>query len=300
MDRYEQFRRAAIDKGIPSDEVDKFAGQLRFAIWAHACGPDEEVVGQGGGIPLLPVGMEWPSREGWTPLPFIASFDCAALPRVEGLPLPTDGSLLFFLHHEDDHVEGGEELARVLYVPAGTDTAAAALPYDPDSEFYLEGIPFLIPEYRLSAQVEVVLPQWIDERDEWPIDVESEAVQQLFAELKHIDELCDVVDDLWPTQDGDSIFRIGGHYRAIGGDEGPWYRMASANFRNRPGVEPRLPRPEEERLIRAEEYRLTQDWVTLAQFYTESEVYYGCFLISADDLAAKRFDKMRSFTRFTE
>jgi hypothetical protein len=30
------------------------------------------------------------------PLPFIASFDCAALPRVEDLPLPADGSLLFF------------------------------------------------------------------------------------------------------------------------------------------------------------------------------------------------------------
>jgi hypothetical protein len=244
--------------------------------------------------------MEWPRSGNGTPLPFIASFDCAALPRAERLPLPADGSLLFFLHHEDDHMEGGDEFARVLYIPAGTDTALAPLPCDPDSEIYLDGIPFLIPEYRLSAQVEAVLPQWIEERDDdWPFDVESETVQQLFAELKHIDELCEVVDDLWPTH-GASSFRFGGHYMDIGGDENPWYRMATANVRNRAGAEPGLPMPEEDLLIRAEEYRLSQEWVTLAQFCTESEFHYGCFLISADDLAAQRFDKMCSFTRFTE
>ncbi|HUQ55244.1 DUF1963 domain-containing protein [Lentzea sp.] len=55
-------------------------------------------MGQGGGLPRLPVGVGWPG----TSLPFIASVDCAALPRAEGLPLPEDGSLLFFLHHEHD------------------------------------------------------------------------------------------------------------------------------------------------------------------------------------------------------
>ncbi|WP_434444108.1 DUF1963 domain-containing protein [Lentzea sp. E54] len=233
-------------------------------------------------------------------LPFIASFDCAALPRVEGLPLLTDGLLLFFLHHEDDHMEGGDEFARVLYVPAGTDTAVAPLPCDPDSEIYCDGIPFLIREYPLSAQVEADLPEWIEERDDdWPFDVESEPVQQLYAELKHIDELCEVVDDLWQA-DWDSTFSIGGHYMDIGGDEGPWYRMASENVRKRSGAEPGLPISDENRLIREEAYQLSQEWVMLAQFCTESEFHYGCFLINPDDLAAKRFDKVCSFTRFTE
>jgi hypothetical protein len=40
--------------------------------------------------------------------------------------------------------------------------------------------------------------------------------------------------------------------------------------------------------------------VPLAQFPTEYEVHFGRFLIRFDDLAAGRFDKMRSFPGFTE
>lgn len=61
-----------------------------------------------------------------------------------------------------------------------------------------------------------------------------------------------------------------------------------------------MSRAERVRLRHEEEYRLIREWVPLAQFPTESEVYYGCFLISSDDLAAKRFGQMRSFTMFTE
>lgn len=58
MDRYEQFRRAAIDQGLPEDEAAKFAAHLRFEIRLGS-GPDEKVVAQSGGLPRLPVGMEW-------------------------------------------------------------------------------------------------------------------------------------------------------------------------------------------------------------------------------------------------
>ncbi|MFJ8966024.1 DUF1963 domain-containing protein [Lentzea sp. NPDC102401] len=101
MNRYEQFRSAALDRDIPGDEVDKFSDQLRFAIWASTGGVEEESIGQLGGLPRLPVGVEWPGGESY-PLPFIGSVDCAALPRAEGLALPEDGSLLLFLHHEED------------------------------------------------------------------------------------------------------------------------------------------------------------------------------------------------------
>lgn len=303
MDRYERFRRAAIDRGIPDDEVDKFADQLRFAIWAGACGADEEVVGQAGGLPRLPVGMGWPGSEIGSPLPFIASVDCAALPRAEGLPLPADGSLLFFLHHEEDH-EGGSftgqsGFAQALYVPAGTETVVAPVPPDHDSaRVFNEDIPFLAPERRLTAWVEAVLPEWMEEEEE-ELEFASDAVKQLLDELKHLDELCELVDELWPPRRG-SWFRIGGYCVEIGGDDPPWTQMAHANVKKRLEAHPDLPRSERSRLQDEEEHRLVREWVPLAQFRTGSDYYYGCFLISLDDLAAKRFDRVRSFTMFTE
>ena len=121
MDRYEQFHSAAIDRGIPEGEVGRFAEHLRFAVWAWPGEDGEDTVGQVGGLPRLPAGVEWPGGE--PPLPFIGSVDCAALPRAEGLGLPAGGSLLFFLHHEEDMEEHpSTAYSRVLYVPAGTET----------------------------------------------------------------------------------------------------------------------------------------------------------------------------------
>ncbi|WP_189222452.1 DUF1963 domain-containing protein [Saccharothrix coeruleofusca] len=302
MDRYERFRRAAIDRGIPDDEVDKFADQLRFAIWLGTCDADEEVVGQDGGLPRLPVGMGWPGSEIGSPLPFIASVDCAALPRAEGLPLPVDGSLLFFLHHEEDHegaaFTGQSGFAQVLYVPAGTETVVASPPPDHDSaNFFCEDIPFLLPEHRLTAWVEAVLPDWLDDEEE--AEFASDAAKQLLDELKHLDQLCALVDELWPPRKG-SWFHIGGYCAEIGGADPPWTLMAHANLKKRFEAEPDLPRAERIRLRQEEERRLIREWVPLAQFPTESDVYYGCFLISSDDLAAKRFERTRSFTMFTE
>jgi hypothetical protein len=48
--------------------------------------------------------------------PFIASLDCAALPReATDLPLPSDGHLLFFADPDEMDDEGA-----VMYIPAGT------------------------------------------------------------------------------------------------------------------------------------------------------------------------------------
>ncbi|HWO68046.1 MAG TPA: DUF1963 domain-containing protein [Umezawaea sp.] len=302
MDRYEQFRRAAVGQGIPSDEVDKFVDQLRFAIWAGGGARDEGAIGQVGGLPRLPVGVEWPSGGSGTPLPFIASVDCALLPRAEGLPLPEDGSLLFFLHHEEDVEDlpdtDGPGFARVLYVPVGTDTAVASLPPGHDSTtLFHEDMPFLLPESWLSAWVEPVLPEWIEESD---VEFESDIVKQLVDDLKHIDELCELVDDLWTAPDHDFFLRIGGYCEEMGGQNPPWTQMARDNLKNLHGAELDVPESERSRLRHEEERRLVRDWVPLAQFYTQSDLYYGCFLIRFEDLAAKRFDGMRSFTMFTE
>ncbi|QFZ17749.1 DUF1963 domain-containing protein [Saccharothrix syringae] len=303
--RYEQFRQAATSQGIPNDEISKFADQLRFAVWLGGAGSDQEVVGQAGGLPRLPVGTEWPTDGNGYALPFIASVDCAALPRVEGLPLPTDGSLLLFLQYEEDSLEPFSpdeqpEYARLLYVPAGAETVVAPLPPELDG-MDVYGMPLLIPEYELSAWVEADLPEWMEETDESDMELQPGYVRQLFNDLKHFDQLCEIVDSLWPGPGRRmSTLRIGGHCMEIGGSDGPWHQMAVANLKNRP--EAGLDRAETWNfpLIQAEEHRLIREWVPLAQFYTQSDVHYGCFLISFEDLAAKRFDKMRSFTMFSE
>jgi hypothetical protein len=305
MDRYDQFRQAATSQGMPNDEIDKFADQLRFAVWLGGGDTGERVVGQEGGLPRLPAGTEWPTNGGGYALPFIASIDCAALPRAEGLPLPTDGSLLLFLQHEEDvldpfSADEQPEHARVLYVPAGTETAVAPLPPELEGT-NTDGTPLLIPERELSAWVEADLPEWMEETDELEMEFKPDYVKQLFDDLKHFDQLCDIVDSLWPGPGRRmSTIHIGGHCMEIGGSDSPWHEMATANLRNRP--EAGLDRAETSDYspIEAEEHRLIQEWVPLAQFYTQSDVHYGCFLISFEDLAAKRFDRMRSFTMFSE
>jgi hypothetical protein len=67
-----------------------------------------------------------------------------------------------------------------------------------------------------------------------------------------------------------STIRIGGHCVEMGGSDGPWHRMATANLENRP--EAGLDRPDT----------------------------WNFPLISFEDLAAERFDKTRSFTTFSE
>ena len=52
------------------------------------------------GRPGCRVGRGLAVRTGSSPLPFIFSVDCAALPRADGFGLPAGGSLLFFLDHE--------------------------------------------------------------------------------------------------------------------------------------------------------------------------------------------------------
>lgn len=273
MNRYELLRRAAADEGVPREEADQFAEQLRFAVWLGYAAPGDQVVGWSEGAATLPAGAEWPTSRTGSPLPFTASADCALLPRAEGLTLPDDGSLVFFLDPEGDlNAQPGmtaPEFARVLHVPA---EVGAVSPGEDSTA--------------LTAWVEPVLPEWIEDREGTD-------------EVEHVDRLCDLVEKLWPEQDRGLALRIGGYTRRKRGQDTPWTQMAKLNLRDRLS-DPDLPRPERFRLRREEEQRLLRDWVPLAQFHTGSDYYHGCFLISSDDLAARRFDGMRSFTIFTE
>ncbi|WP_229075017.1 DUF1963 domain-containing protein [Actinoplanes sp. DH11] len=300
MDYYGRLRSEALERGIPAAQVSKFADHLRFAIGVGAGSDwDGDVVGQRGGRPRLPAGMEWPLN-GEYPLPFIASLDCAALPRIDKLPLPVDGSLLFFVDHEGafESMFSGydDDYVRFLYVPAGTETAVTPQPSGRD-------IPAADPERPLFAKVEPQLPNWLEheEDDDFdPLERESDMVKQLARELTHAEELIALVDQLWPTRIRGEELSLGGYAWDIGGNDPPEMQMAQDRLGVRLKTGPDVPPADRGRWLEEEEFRIRQEWVPLVQCDTNSEFYYGRYFISFDDLAACRFDKVRSVPGFTE
>jgi hypothetical protein len=311
MGYHQQFYRTAVDRGIPEDEVGAFAEFVRFAIWTTPQ-PTGVPVGRSGGLPRLPVGMEWPSAE-CGPLPFVAALDCAALPRVDGLALPEDGSLLFFLHHEWAYdafsVTGEQQFARVVYVPAGVDTEPAKEPDHDEHMFYDVTRDFVGPEHHLYATVAAELPGWFEDLDEDDEDEDQDerprGKEHLALHLTHLEDLCALVHELWP-EGRDAVVSLGGYSMDIGGlrtdhmFETPETDMADVVLKaRRQAGEPPVPPEEREARLEKEALRVMREWVPLAQFVPD-DVYRGRFLIRHEDLAARRFDRARSFTAFTE
>ncbi|GAA4635481.1 DUF1963 domain-containing protein [Actinoallomurus vinaceus] len=306
MDYHRQFHRAAIERGIPEDEVSKFTEFLRFAIWTSGR-PNGVPVGRSGGLPRLPVGMGWPSSE-YGPLPFVASFDCVALPRVDGLALPADGSLLFFLHHEwaDDtcSIADEQEFARVVHVPAGTNTATAEEPDHDEEMFCNMTLDFVGREYDLFATVNADLPSWFEDDDE-DEGSRSDNQEHLARNLPHIKELRALAGELWPESNGAAVY-LGGYSMGTGELSTdymyttPETRMAEDILEAREKAGELLISPDGRDLrLEEEALRVMREWVPLAQFVPD-DVYLGRFMIRHDDLAAGRFDKALSFTAFTE
>jgi hypothetical protein len=284
MDHQEQFRRAALDSGIPEEEVSRFTEHLRSSIRLSG-GSGGVPVGQFGGLPQLPVSMDWPSAEAG-PLPFIFSVDCAALPRIDGFELPADGSLLFFLDHEQDHLAsdaGEQSYARVVYVPAGTDTEVAEQP---------AGYEVVGEQYDVSATLVAQLPDWFgtDEDDLSPFQ------QRSARDLPHLDELCTLADDLWPPGEGLASAFIGGY-----ADDEVITSIAEQTLAGREKAgELVIPVAKWYSHVEEEAHRLTNEWVSLARFSLADELYSGSFVIRHDDLAAGRLDKALSVTEFSE
>jgi len=323
VDYHGQFRRAAVEQGIPEDEAGTFAEFLRFAIWTnerldngvlvgHARGlpPGQTAdvpVGRAGGLPRLPVGTRWPAGPGG-PLPFVASFDCAALPKVDGLTLPPDGSLLIFLHHEwayetFDHVEE-QKYARIIYVPAGTETTVADEPDHDQPVFSDTTREFVSPERVLFAVVHAEIPDWLNEEDEE--DGLSDFQKRLARDLPHRKELHALAGRLWPNATY-AAFHFGGYTRGTGElytdhlSTTPELTIAVENLEARQKAGGLVIPPEQEDFRLEEElHRVMREWVPLIQFEPGDDVYIGRFLTRVDDLAARRFDQAVSCTAFTE
>jgi uncharacterized protein YwqG len=289
VDYHDQFRRAAIESGVPADESARFADLVRFRIRAGDR-PDGVLAGRLGGMPHLPAGTPWPSVFPGAPLAFIGSLDCAALPRIAGFALPRAGSLLFFLSPaaavEACSIADEQKFARVVHVPAGVEAVAAGPPFDEFDDEHLFG-----PEQALFAKVEADPPAWLD----WAEDERSDFQKHLTRDMPHGAQLTALVQHLWPRRQTwiDEDLLIGGY--SISAQNSPETQLAEEDDSSLP--------PGPERLYRwAEaEHRVMREWVPLAQFSVPHEEYVnGRFLIRHDDLAAGRFDKALSFCEFTD
>ncbi|MFJ2082799.1 DUF1963 domain-containing protein [Micromonospora chokoriensis] len=287
MDHEGRLRRAALALDIQDDEVSRFIQHLRLSIRLSA-GSSGVPAGQFGGLPRLPVGTDWPS-DGVGPLPFIFSVDCAALPRVDGLGLPADGSLLFFLNHEQAAATGERRYGRVVHVPAGTETTVAAGSTDQ---------PFIEEQYAVGATLRAELPGWFgadedEDEDEDEDDLtpfQQQLARDLERDLPHRDELRALANDLWPSDDGYASAYVGGY-----ADQEVIKSFAEQTlaWREKTG-EIVIPVAKWYSHVEQETHRLTTEWVSLARFPVAGDLYYrsvGSFVIRHDDLAAGRLDE---------
>ncbi|MFB9346243.1 DUF1963 domain-containing protein [Streptomyces heliomycini] len=293
MDRQGGFRRAALELGIPGDEISRFSRHLRLSIGLSVGGGSP--VGRFGGLPRLPVGMKWPSA-GDVPLPLLLSVDCGALPRVDGFDLPADGTLLFFVHQEMDHEDDSGRYARVVYVPDGTETVVAEAP----------GSTCVRERLDVSAELGAELPLWLQEGDEdedwhefWEdLDWEDmspfqqQLVRYMERDLPHLDELRALAHDLWPSGAG---VTIGGY-----ADDEVINSIAEQTLagREKAGEIPAIPVARWSSHLEKEKHRLTSEWISLVGEARVYEEYRTSFVIRHDDLAATRVDKALAVTHF--
>jgi hypothetical protein len=107
---------------LPPAVADRWIGLLQPSFWLRAADADEPVVGQLGGVPVLPDGLAWPHWNSHGPLTFVGEIDCGQLPS-NTLSLPHTGTLSFFVQNDLPTVRGAPEnlaVASVVYIPAGT------------------------------------------------------------------------------------------------------------------------------------------------------------------------------------
>ncbi len=266
---------------LPPDAAARWTALLRQCVRLRKASGTEPTAAQLGGEPLLPAGMPWPEWPDHGPLSFIASIDCAALPRNGVHPaFPEDGTLLLFFF--DGQIDDGNAMvwvadpetwagARVLYVPAGTETAAAATPAG------LE--PY--PRVDLTAAARCSVP------DPWhPRSLDALTDGDVPLDPREIPPHVKTFMDAVYSGNNSIGHQVGGHARPV---QGPVeYEIAHAILG--PKTQWTDPRLDEE----------AQRWILLAQIDTDADanmMWGDCgtlyWLIRPEDLAARRFEEAR-------
>ncbi|MFJ8025395.1 DUF1963 domain-containing protein [Streptomyces sp. NPDC096311] len=156
MRSMDPFRDEARSRGLPEDEVERWLGTVRLCAMLSPAGQapsDGPVAGRLGGLPPMPEDEPVPD------LPFLVSVDLAAIPPgATDLPLPKDGTLLFFADTEDPWI--GDDWFRLVYVPAGTSVSERG----PGGEWP----PQVHPAQDLYLTIESSLPNRGSDTEEFP------------------------------------------------------------------------------------------------------------------------------------
>ncbi|WP_329026194.1 YwqG family protein [Streptomyces sp. NBC_01423] len=274
----EAFRSLAQQHLSPED-AEKWLGLLRPGTRLEVATDTDDVVARLGGLPALPAGAEWPVWEGYGPLSFVASIDCARLSTAAlDIDLPEAGTLLFF--YFDGQLDDGEALvlaedreswagARVLYVAAEEQVADRGTP---------EGLkPY--PVVPLTARVEMTVTE------PWHPSVRAAFAPGAPLGNRYDHPVCsqEFIDGLWEF-DGEVGHQIGGHAHSV---QNPVeIEIAEAVLDGEvPWDDPRL----------SEE---AGNWLLLAQFDSEdaADMMWGdagalYWLIRPEDLAERRFER---------
>ncbi|MFI6125407.1 DUF1963 domain-containing protein [Streptomyces sp. NPDC051064] len=158
MRSMEPFRDGARSHGIPEDEVERWlSGTVRTCAMLGRSGQtplDGPVAGRVGGLPPMPEDEPVPN------LSFLASVDLAAIPPgATELPLPKDGTLLFFADTEDPWGDD-TDWSRLVYVPAGMPVSERG----PGGE----RPPQVQPARDLYLSIDPSLPNRADDTEEFP------------------------------------------------------------------------------------------------------------------------------------
>ena len=289
LGRLQPFREAALRRGIPSADVERWIAAARPSGTLVTGGHGGPLVGRFGGPLCLPVNTPDP----WTPL--VATLDCAALPEeVTGLPLPPDGRLLLFGFPDMAMTDYGGSAGEVVYVPAGTPVEQRqpkyACIYGSDGSGYADDDnlrvyqQFPLDELRLSADVNLPY-HFTTAHPQPPYD------DALPGHPRSWD-----LAEVWQEVSGDIVvdgpLHIGGYAShectemdpvvdaAQDAEQGRRFRLKQGSKTDRPGDAVELPAPE--------------DWVLLAQWDIGLRGREGATLhwvIPRQDLTGRRFDR---------
>ncbi|MDH6213613.1 DUF1963 domain-containing protein [Streptomyces pseudovenezuelae] len=197
-DRLGPFRDAAISRGIPAEDVERWLDLARPCATLSKDG-DGPMVGRFGGPLLLPADAPDPY------FPFVASIDLAALPAdATDLSLPADGHLLLFAFPEG---EGDlANMGEVVYVAAGTAVTERDKNAGPWSEVdeYQELIE-RFPQEELRATTNVSLPY------HGAVETPEVRYSQPLPGHPHSKELARLWDDVLDDIVGKGPLQIGGY-----------------------------------------------------------------------------------------
>ena len=249
----DQIRAEALERSIPSSDVERWLGLARPCALLTE-GGDGPVVGRFGGPVLLPADAEDPDY------PLLATIDCAALPSdATDLPLPSDGRLLFFGFPEEDG------MGAVVYVPEGVpveERAQFPASFPPDEDSYG-------PVYRELPQGELHLTADVSLPFVGTVELPGPPWAEPLPGHPHSAELAEVWADQW----GGAPLLIGGYGTDYNGAD-PVETAAS---------HPGSTSPKADDWVLLAECNVSRPGAGAAVFWT----------IQRDDLIAQRFNRAR-------